>query len=385
MVVHYASDLPMIPLVLTSVTSAPLLDVTAYLLGPGRAIPRNYHHVVLDDAALDWDSTSYSPRALPNNYMEQVRAATLQAPGHHAFVTERAEELSNFAPALFSAGRFGDLDDLRKITSAPNYLAYLRSYGYTFTSVLVAVLAKHIKMPPDLHDRAGTRATPANYFYNFDFWHERYPEQFVGVDLGYDPVALTNEIEEKVVKPVRKAAALFDAASRPGITLTRLFTRLAPADMNSDPVFSFNPSLGPEDGLHSAILQHHCDLQPHTYVKRLTTEEGFVIDYRNRPRGLPAALRIEILREAGLPEVLVDNRQKIIDLIGSLPALPELPAVTTDPRAGGSVTGYGCAVAATGGTGQSGGWRTVAAALAALALVASFTRARRRARRIRRG
>jgi hypothetical protein len=40
-VVRYASDLPMIPIVLTSVGANPNLGVQVFMLGAGRAIPRN--------------------------------------------------------------------------------------------------------------------------------------------------------------------------------------------------------------------------------------------------------------------------------------------------------------------------------------------------------
>ena len=53
-VLTYSSDLPMIPLTLTSATVAPQLPVLVWMLGDGRAVPRNYHHVVLNDALLDW-------------------------------------------------------------------------------------------------------------------------------------------------------------------------------------------------------------------------------------------------------------------------------------------------------------------------------------------
>src|SRR6185503_15029337 len=53
-VVHYASDLPMIPLVLTSVGATPKMPIEVYVLGASRAIPRNYHHVVVNEAAINY-------------------------------------------------------------------------------------------------------------------------------------------------------------------------------------------------------------------------------------------------------------------------------------------------------------------------------------------
>ena len=53
-VLSYESDLPMIPIILTSVAADPNMGVQVWLLGEDRAIPRNYHHTKINDAALDW-------------------------------------------------------------------------------------------------------------------------------------------------------------------------------------------------------------------------------------------------------------------------------------------------------------------------------------------
>src|SRR5207248_970582 len=82
-VVHYASDLPMIPIVLTSVAANPHMGIQVWMLGPGRAIPRNYYHTVINDAKLDWINGSA-------NYNDVIIAATAEAPDKHSFVTEYA-------------------------------------------------------------------------------------------------------------------------------------------------------------------------------------------------------------------------------------------------------------------------------------------------------
>jgi hypothetical protein len=53
-VVRYQSDLPMIPIVLTSVAADPDMGVMVWVMGDSRAIPRNYYHTVLNDAAVDY-------------------------------------------------------------------------------------------------------------------------------------------------------------------------------------------------------------------------------------------------------------------------------------------------------------------------------------------
>lgn len=63
-VLEYPSELPMIPLILTSVGATPNMGVQVFLLGHGRGIPRKFHHVVMNDARLDWLNGSRNCAAL---------------------------------------------------------------------------------------------------------------------------------------------------------------------------------------------------------------------------------------------------------------------------------------------------------------------------------
>ena len=366
-VVHYASDLPMIPLVLTSVTASANLGVWVWVLGPARAIPRNYHHVVVDDAALDWSNGTFT-WTVPRNYEAVVSRAVKSAPGKHAFVTELATPAAPVVPMLFLPGRFGDLSVLRASGIASVYLAYLRGNGYNFDSALITVLQKYIKQPPALQSSPGVPVPPVSYYANFNFWFTSQPAAFEKFDLSFDPVALTNEIEEHVIKPVRAAEALFAKAKY----LTRLHTWLAPEDMTADPVFSFNPSLPDVSGQHLSALDYRCGRVPHTYLGKLTTEHGFVVDDDRKPIPLlPWAERIEILRESGPPEVVTDNAP----IIRALLALPA--AVPDGGSSSVAIGGGGCAVS---GAEEVAGLRRMAllAALIPLALLLATRRRRRR-------
>src|SRR6185369_10203730 len=105
---------------------------------------------------------------------------------------------------------------------------YLRDAGYAFGSTLVTVLSHHIKQPDDLFTNTGQKVSPANFYYNFDWWRTTQRDVIDRLDLSYDPLALTDELEAKVLKPMLDVVPLFGAAS--GMSLTRLFTRLSPAD-----------------------------------------------------------------------------------------------------------------------------------------------------------
>ena len=306
-VVQYASDLPMIPILLTSVGATPNMGIHVWVLGASRAIPRNYEHTVLNDAAIDWLEGGA-------NYNDVVIAATKEALNRHTFVTEFAGASSIMAGVLDPPGRFGTANAMYAISDAGAYLDYLANNGYVFGSALVAILSTYLPEPAAL---AAHGISAANFYFNGDYYLGTYrqlnPDQFSDWTGVYDPKMLTDDIETNVVAPVIAANMLFTSFPY----LTRLYTTLSPADMTADPVFSFNPSLPDVSNIHNATLTLTCSESSYSgYDGQLRTEEGFGY---NVPGGfstptlptMPASLRIEILREAGAPQVQVDNTQAI--------------------------------------------------------------------------
>src|SRR5262249_50796455 len=134
------------------------------------------------------------------------------------------------------AGRFGDLAFLRTLTDPGAYLAYLSTNGYTFDSTLLAILERVLPEPPDL---VAAGVTEIMFYQNYDFYMPQASDADGGVVAPFDPVALTDEIEARIITPTRAAAMLFVTYPY----LTRLLTALSPEDMNADPVFSENADL----------------------------------------------------------------------------------------------------------------------------------------------
>lgn len=311
-VLRYPSDLPMIPIILTSVAAQPNMGVQVWLLGQARAIPRNFFHTVINDALIDWQRAG-------RNYNDVIIRAVGSAPERHAFVTEFAGASTVMRNQLDRPGRFGAIADLARQPDAVSFVEYLQSYGFTFTSQLIAILTQYFPVPAGLAE-AGINAASwlqnLAYFTSPDY-QRRNPEQFDGwPGLNYAPHAIAGEIEDRVVKPTLAAGALFQKFPY----LTRLYTTLSPEDMTVDPVFSFNPTLSPYSNEHNATMTYYCtgDGRPLSAVRaRLVTEQGYVIDY---PAGTgqfsgvpptvaatPPATRLEVLREEGPPDVIVDN------------------------------------------------------------------------------
>jgi len=327
-VVKYASDLPMIPIVLTSVAADPNMGVMVWVLGENRAIPRNYNHTVINDAKIDW--INYGA-----NYVEVVTEAVDDAEGGRAFVTEYAGSSSPMLGLLDYDGRFGDLATMRATTDAVQYVQYLASYGYgvynnqtfnlQFPSQLISLLQRDLPEPAGL---AAQGVSANDYYVSIGYWlgwyKDQYPELFTDLDVDFDPVQLTDDIEQRVVVPTKDAGQLF----RDHSYMTRMFTTMSPDEMVRDPVFSFNPDLPAFSNVHEATITYYCGpwgaISDATEVPaRMVTEDGWILDMPNGTGhsrwadvAMPASRYTQILREEGSPEIVWDRSDEIRDALG---------------------------------------------------------------------
>jgi hypothetical protein len=295
------------------------MGIQVWMLGAGRAIPRNYYHTVINDALLDWINGS-------QNYNDVIIKAAGEAPGKHTFVTEYAGASSVMKNLLNPPGRFGDMFILGQQNDEISFVNYLLQHQFTFTSQLVSILQRYIPEPAGL---VSMGITPQIFYSNFSYYfgtgRAQFPNAWVGYTDSFDAGAMATDINDRVVKPTLAAGALFDQFPY----LTRLYTTLSPEDMNKDPVFSFNPGLPDWSNVHNGTLTYHCGFigngnQANTPAT-LQTASGWVVAYpygatsatTTAVSNLPASERIEILREAGPPEVVEDNSSKIDHTLGS--------------------------------------------------------------------
>ncbi len=326
----------MIPLVLTSVGAKPDMGIQVWMLGAGGAIPRNYSHTVLDDAVIDWLGAG-------ENYEKVVVAATHEAPGRHTFVTEYAGSSSVMQNVLDYPGRFGDLSVLAAEPDPVSFVDYMSQNGYgtfsntsgggpisaglTYSTQVLAVLGKYIPVPPGLVTQG---VTPSQFYSEISYYLGQYetqnPQDFTGWTLDYEPAMIVADLQTVVITPTLAAGALFNQYPY----LTRLYTTLSPADMNKDPVFSYNDSLPDYSNVHGSTLTYHCGAfsdNQQTTPATLVTEHGFVIQY---PRGtgtsgssdfvppsVPYSQQIQVLSEEGPPVVYADFTSQIDDGLGT--------------------------------------------------------------------
>jgi hypothetical protein len=335
----------MIPIVLTSVAADPDMGVLVWVLGQSRAIPRNYFHTIINDALINWLDAG-------SNYVEVITRAVDEADGHHSFVTEYAGSCAPMVDLLDYPGRFGDLNELRTITDAIAYVDYLMYNGYAvfsffgaqFSSQILTILQRDLPVPSALLESG---ITPNDYYTNLSWylgWYrDENPGQFVDLDLEFDPILLTDELEQRVVQPTLDAGQMF----RENPYMTRMFTTLSPEEMTKDPVFSFNPDLPDVSNIHEATLTYFCGFGSNdqgTTPAQLVTEQGWVLSMPDGEASfewpgvdMPASQFTQVLREEGQPETVGDNTATINSVIEQFSA---------------SLSGGGCTV--DGSTGKKG-------------------------------
>lgn len=323
-VLRYQSDLPTVPLNLTSASATPNMGVLIWVLGNARAIPRNYYHTVIDDAQLDWLNSV-------KNYADVVAKAVREVDGHHGFVTEFAGPSADLKGTLGTSSRFAFLDDpalsslkdpvlfVQQVVDTsvffgPRASAPLR--GFLLTSQLTAILSSYIPEPAQL---TAEGVSLSDYYTRLDFYLNQdrkiNPSKYTdiaGALAAFDPAKLVKDLKDRIAAPTLQAQMLF---ADPSLSkLTRLYTVLSPDDMNLDPAFSFNPELPDVAKDHAATLQSACpkDGFPNAV---LTTTSGWKIEIPPSSTyptlSVPYAQRIEQLMDTGSPVIKTDNTDNI--------------------------------------------------------------------------
>ena len=325
-VLRYPGDLPMIPITLTSVGATPNMGILIWVLGNGRAIPRNYAHTVINDAQLDWLHQV-------KNYNDVIIRAVAEAPGKHAFVTEFAGARDIMYGVLDSPHRFDVLNtamtqsdpvlfiqtiqpqDQPQGDDYTPYTTFSRvTQGFALNGQFFAVVGAHIPMPQQLITEG---VTPGDYYQRIDFYlrtdRAQRPAAYADIEAklaAFNPAALAADLRTRIANPTMNAGTLFSTLP----TITRLYTTLSPEDMTVDPVFSFNPGLPNLSNFHTGTFNARCDgggtLRTDAGLERAITQEESNQDVIPL-LPIPASLRIESLSDNGQPTVLTDNTQAI--------------------------------------------------------------------------
>ena len=242
-----------IPIQLTSVAATPDMRLEAYVLGSQRAVPENYLHVRINDAAIDWFSAWWDP-----GYERAITWAADEA-GGQAFATDFSGPTDRMHHVLYPE-RGIDTEDLAKLTDVVDFLNWVRTY-INSSATLFNLLTEYVPPP------AGVDAAD---FYN---WTESYIDRLD--DYAFDPVAAAAAIEERIVAPAREANELFFEYP----TISRLTSSISPVEMTVDPIFVYNPDMEEVSGQWKADLYWMCKDGSTWYTanRRIELEDGRVM------------------------------------------------------------------------------------------------------------
>jgi hypothetical protein len=302
---RYAGDAASIPIVLTSIAATPDMRLQPFILSMDRrAVPSNYLHVRINEAAIDW--LSYG-----GNYDEVVTKAADEA-GGQAFATDYAGPSSIMDNSVYWEDRY-DLDLLRTFDDPVDFLNNLLWMGFPRNAQVQNLLRTFIPMPQTLVNQG----VDDRDFYNC---LECYRDALRGMD--FNPDAFVDVLDEVIVTPARDAQAMLDHFTY----LTRLTSSMSPDEMTLDPLFVLNGDMEDVSNTHQARLIVDCtNGEDYTAAERtLILQDGTEIivpswnDYWAQ-QGLggswlddlnvPAAAEIEQTGASGDATTVTDNGQ----------------------------------------------------------------------------
>jgi MYXO-CTERM domain-containing protein len=306
----FTGDSPAVPLRPTAVAAEPDMGIIVHLLGQARAVPTNFAHVTINEAAIDW-------RRAGQNYSDVVSQAADEADGH-AFVTDFAGPAAALnLPTL-------DAQTVEAIGATQTFQALNGAMNlFGLDADLQRILSAAIEAPEGLSTVELLQC----------------PDCYGDQDIPVDGAAIAAAIEAEYNAPRRQIAGLFEANPY----LTRLYTTLSPAEMDRDPIFGFNVDLEGVDNTHRATQHVSCgdDDWPDfdnavielANGQRVANQGEQVIQRQDgatvRGIGVQAAALIEQQHATGQPDTIDDRRG-------------EMDRTYADPLPGGGSTGCDC-------------------------------------------
>lgn len=295
---RYPGDRALIPIVLTSVAATPDMRLQPYVLGAHRAVPDNYLHVEINEAAVDWLSNG-------SNYDDVITRAANEA-GGQAFATDFSGPTTGLRQLVYSPGQF-NVDRLRTETDPIAFFQAVQGQGFPPDATLLELLRDHIPMPASLQAQGLDEAS----FYNC---LSCYADALAG--QPFDPEAFADDLDERVVVPRMEAQDLLDRHP----TITRMTSSMSPDEMTLDPTFVLNPDMPAVSNVREADLVVDCRVETDRWdapqyieladgrrvqvpsSRWLAENGGSWVD-----TDAPAAARIERTSAAGQPEPIQDN------------------------------------------------------------------------------
>ncbi len=231
----YSADRASIPIQLTSIAATEDMRLEVYVLGSERAVPENYLHVQINQAAIDWWSFG-------SNYEDVITMAADEA-GGQAFATDFAGDTTPLHDILYWNGRY----DISAFDGIEDPIQFMEEIMQQFSASqsLLNLLRVHIPMPASLVNQ-GVDETD---FYNcLSCYQQELANQ------PFDGAAFAADLDTFLVEPLEAANTMLKAHDK----ISRLTSSISPLEMTVDPVFVFNPDMDDVDNVYSARLVTDC-------------------------------------------------------------------------------------------------------------------------------
>jgi hypothetical protein len=336
-VLTYEGTEASIPVKLTAVAANDDMGVLAWVLGPKRAVPKNYLSLELNEARINWFNAA-------STYNSVVIQAANDA-GGQGFVTEFAGATTKLANVVWSPS------DQQNWASVQG-----RVYG-SFAEMFNQVYNQYLGWDGFWDATRAAVTLPADLAFE-DF--KLCPNCYAG-QIQFKPAAYIAELQRLVIDPVKSVQDLIDAHP----TLTRMYTTLSAEEMTLDPVFTFNADQGDVDNRHTAERVIECSPNVSQFEApwRIELPQGGVVRGNANTVGtwptaldvLPPNARIVRTGDSGAGRVVEDNAEPILTQLANYNAsvLPTLGSGSAGSAGSGSANGAngasggGCGIAPT--------------------------------------
>ena len=307
-ILRYQSDKPMIPIRLTAVAAQEDMGVLVWIVGPSRAVPDNYLHVIPNYTRLNWYA---GPQNAYASYQTLITEAMNDA-GGQGFATDMAGTLDDtILSRITDAEDLQDqLDTLESTTTDAGFIAGLANLGSS--AAFQAELQRALPLPQG----------ESSFIY---FSADRLSQVFNAETLASARNTLGSSFQSIEIDPLNASTALLPN----GRYLTRLFTTLSADEMTLDPTFDYNTQMPAQSVERRATLNAACGDNGTEWTLTLgdgTGREGEVVNDANSdiPFGpVPAEVSaqaatftIERTAAAALPDVTSQNDFGVVEING---------------------------------------------------------------------
>ena len=241
-ILKYESDVPVIPMTLTAVAAQDDMGVLVWLLGEGRGVPKNFKHVTPNYSRLNWFAGNRSAYV---SYQNLITTAMDEA-GGQGFATDFAGYLPNLPERFTTSMQWENTLAENASLSDAGFISRLWQQGGS------TVVQDSLR---------NTLPTSNNFVYGQPLSME---EVFTAEQLTQARAALIQAVTDQLITPVNNAIDILDD----DLYLTRLYTTLSANEMDMNPEFTFNSSMGDQSLTRNATLTSACvDNQDHWTLK----------------------------------------------------------------------------------------------------------------------